>query len=60
MVWDYANECAAPESDMKPPSKRWQDSERAKWASVISGREGRAAGKDGAKSRKAKMKPRNR
>lgn len=26
----------------------------------ISGREGRAAGKDGAKSRKAKMKPRNR
>jgi hypothetical protein len=31
MVWDYANECAVPESEMKPGSERWKGSERAKW-----------------------------
>ncbi len=31
MVWDYANECALQESEMKPGSERWEKSERAKW-----------------------------
>jgi hypothetical protein len=31
MAWDYANECAVPESEMPGGSDRWQESERAKW-----------------------------
>ena len=31
MVWDYAADKAVPESDMKPGSERWQQSERTRW-----------------------------
>lgn len=33
MVWDYANDVAAPEKEMKPGSPRWCASENAKWSS---------------------------
>lgn len=31
MAWDYANECAVPEAEMKADKERWAASERAKW-----------------------------
>ncbi len=30
-VWDYANECSVLESEMMPGSKRWDESEIARW-----------------------------
>lgn len=32
MVWDYANDEAVAEADMKAGSKRWMESEKKKWA----------------------------
>lgn len=34
VLWDYANECAAPEAEMKADTERWAASERAKWGRV--------------------------
>lgn len=31
MVWDYANDEAVPESEMRPGSKRWLISEKARF-----------------------------
>lgn len=33
MVWDYKNDVAVPEKDMKRGSERWKESERAKHGS---------------------------
>jgi len=33
MVWDYAQDVAVPEKQMKPGSPRWCASEKARWAS---------------------------
>lgn len=35
MAWDYANECAVPESEMKLGGERWRASEMAKFASHV-------------------------
>lgn len=31
MVWDYANECAVPEKELKADKARWAASEKKKW-----------------------------
>lgn len=35
MVWDYTNERAVPESEMKPGSEPWKKNERAKWQRTV-------------------------
>ena len=34
MVWDYANECALPEAEMRADKARWAASEKVKWGAV--------------------------
>jgi hypothetical protein len=31
MAWDYANDCALPESELHADKARWAASEKAKW-----------------------------
>ena len=32
MAWDYANECALPEKELRADKARWAASEKAKWS----------------------------
>jgi len=36
MAWDYANECAIPEKELRADKARWAASEKAKWSNVQS------------------------
>lgn len=35
MTWDYANECAVPETELRANRARWIASEKAKWSKTI-------------------------
>lgn len=34
MAWDYANECAIPEKELRADKARWAASEKAKWSNA--------------------------
>lgn len=34
VAWDYANECAVPEKELRADKSRWAASEKAKWSNV--------------------------
>lgn len=34
MAWDYANNCAVEERELRADKKRWEASERAKWKAI--------------------------